>query len=146
MDGASSHNFFTKSSAFKDQAIICLFAAKYVIKRKTEKVLVLSKIVPNFHAQIVAIIIWNCIPEKLAKHCYHQLSNILGRHGVHAPRKCEFNEEITCVCNGVDLQGASISLGCSYQGLVNGCKFKVSSKYSILFYSLDHILSEKSNY
>ena len=74
---------------------------------------------------MVAIIIWDCIPHDLAKHCFLQLSQILGRYGIHMARNCEFNQELNCLCNGTEKQGASVTLGCSYQGLVNSCKFKV---------------------
>ena len=102
------------------------FAANYIIKRAKEKVLVLIKTVPNLEVQVVAIVLWQAIPEQMANFVFDQLHTILGPHGIHTPRGCEFNQEISCVCQGIQKTGASISLGCSYQGHINACKFKVS--------------------
>ena len=49
-----------------------------------------------------------------------------GPYGIHVPRGCEFNNELNCHCNGTTKQGASVSLGCSYQSRHNACKFKKS--------------------
>ena len=100
-------------------------SANYVISKKNEKILVLVKKVPNEKEQIMVIVIWDAINEKMATYSFQKLKEILGPHGIHQARGCEFNSQINCTCQGVDKQGASISLGCSFQGHVNACKFKV---------------------
>ena len=102
-------------------------SANYVISKKNEKILVLVKKVPNDKEQIMVIVIWDAINQKMAKYSFQQLKEILGPYGIHQPRGCEFNSQINCVCQGVAKQGASISLGCSFQGHLNACKFKVGS-------------------
>ena len=53
--------------------------ANHILTRGQEKVLVLTKPIPNFQVQIVIILLWNGIPLEMANYCFAQLRGILGR-------------------------------------------------------------------
>ena len=62
---------------------------------------------------------------------------ISGPYGIHTPRNCEFNSALNCHCNGTVAQGASVSLGCSFQSRINACKFKKSTNPQKLKFRLE---------
>ena len=88
--------------------------------------MVVAKKTPNDLIQIIAIICWDGIKQEMATYSYHQLAPILGPHGIHASRKCEYNAEVNCLCQGIEKQGASISFGCSFQSHLFSCKWRKS--------------------
>lgn len=115
--------------------------AEWVIRRtsKEEKFLVLYRYhlghTCNDSYTVVSIVYWDALEEKKSSHIYQKLTELLPPYGLPTQRKCEFNINKTCACQGYrDVGGASYSFGCSWSVYYNGCKFarsKIPRKFRL---------------
>ncbi|XP_071467321.1 methylcytosine dioxygenase TET1 isoform X3 [Marmota flaviventris] len=106
--------------------------AKWVIRRSSEeeKVLCLVRVRTGHHCEtavmVVFIMIWDALCPPIADSLYQEIVESLRSYNGHpTDRRCTFNENRNCICQGTDPKtcGASYSYGCSWSMYFNGCKF-----------------------
>uniref|UniRef100_A0A8C9QIJ5 Methylcytosine dioxygenase TET n=1 Tax=Spermophilus dauricus TaxID=99837 RepID=A0A8C9QIJ5_SPEDA len=106
--------------------------AKWVIRRSSEeeKVLCLVRVRTGHHCEtavmVVFIMIWDALCPPVADSLYQDIVESLRSYNGHpTDRRCTFNENRNCICQGTDPKtcGASYSYGCSWSMYFNGCKF-----------------------
>jgi len=103
--------------------------AKWIIKRRDEKILVVCKNRFGHRCQYtwvaVSVVIWEGLSKELADRAYQQLSFETSRFGTETERQCAANKKKTCACQGLDMgfAGASYTFGCSWTMYHNICKF-----------------------
>ncbi|KAM5139742.1 methylcytosine dioxygenase TET1 isoform 4-T4 [Callospermophilus lateralis] len=103
-----------------------------VIRRSSEeeKVLCLVRVRTGHHCEtavmVVFIMIWDALCPPIADSLYQEIVESLRSYNGHpTDRRCTFNENRNCICQGTDPKtcGASYSYGCSWSMYFNGCKF-----------------------
>ncbi|ELU00383.1 hypothetical protein CAPTEDRAFT_102094, partial [Capitella teleta] len=109
--------------------------AKWILRRssKDEKCMVIVRQRPGHTCptaiMVIAIVVWDGIPETQATGLYDYLRHTLPDNGHETERRCGTNEKRTCACQGWSdaVGGASFTFGCSWSMYFNGCKYAKSS-------------------
>ncbi|CAE1321007.1 DNA N6-methyl adenine demethylase,Methylcytosine dioxygenase TET2,Methylcytosine dioxygenase tet3,Methylcytosine dioxygenase tet3-A,Methylcytosine dioxygenase TET3,Methylcytosine dioxygenase TET1,Methylcytosine dioxygenase tet3-B [Acanthosepion pharaonis] len=97
---------------------------------------------------VICIVAWEGIPKSVADDMYSYLVPTLTGFGLETDRRCGYNEQKTCACQGVDMKkrGASFSFGCSWSMYFNGCKFarsREAKKFRLKDTALDEVVESK---